>query len=61
LQDITEEDAVKEGTVYYIASGNPECEEMSMRGQFSMLWDSINGKAYPWDSNPWVWVVEFKR
>ena len=24
------------------------------------LWDSINGKKYPWESNPWVWVVGFK-
>jgi len=27
------------------------------------LWDSINGKkkVCDWQSNPWVWVVEFKR
>jgi hypothetical protein len=30
------------------------------RESFESLWDSINGKKYPWDSNPWVWVVEFK-
>lgn len=24
------------------------------------LWDSINGKKYPWISNPWVWVIAFK-
>ena len=27
---------------------------------FRDLWDSINGKTYPWKDNPWVWVVEFK-
>lgn len=28
---------------------------------FRRLWDSINGKKYPWASNPWVWVLEFER
>lgn len=28
---------------------------------FQSLWDSINGKTYPWASNPWVFVIEFKR
>jgi hypothetical protein len=28
---------------------------------FAHLWDSINGKSYPWSANPWLWVVEFKR
>ena len=27
---------------------------------YRSLWDSINDKKYPWESNPWVWVVEFK-
>ncbi len=32
------------------------------RSSFLSLWDSINEKrGYPWESNPWVWVVEFKR
>jgi hypothetical protein len=25
------------------------------------LWDSINGKKYPWKSNPWVWAYTFKK
>jgi hypothetical protein len=30
-------------------------------GVFKRLWDSINGKKYPWVSDPWVFVIEFKR
>lgn len=32
-----------------------------LEGQFRLLWDSINGKKYPWESNPRVWVYEFRR
>ena len=29
---------------------------------FQTLWDSINAKrGYGWDTNPWVWVVEFEH
>lgn len=28
---------------------------------FESLWQSINAKKHPWESNPWVWVYEFKR
>jgi len=55
LQDITEEDAKKEGvtiTEYYAMSRHPH------RSAFIDLWDSIYSN---WDANPWVWVVEFRR
>ena len=29
--------------------------------EFKQLWESINGKKHPWDSNPWVWVIEFTK
>lgn len=62
VQDITENDAVAEGTTNYLMAGGRQHEEMSMRAQFSMLWDSLNVKrGYGWEVNPWVWVYEFER
>lgn len=31
------------------------------RTHYASLWDSINFKRVPWASNPWVWVIEFRR
>ncbi len=28
---------------------------------FRTLWHELNGKAYPWASNPWVWKIAFRR
>ena len=54
LQDITFDDARKEGS--YLAS------DVDDEGGFINLWDSINLKrGYGWDTNPWVWVIEFRR
>lgn len=33
----------------------------SARHGYELLWDSLNGRTYPWASNPWVWVVKFKQ
>jgi len=38
-----------------------EDEALTFREAYGNLWDSINGKKYPWVSNPWGWVIEFKR
>ncbi len=53
-QDISEEDAFAEGIQGGDWLGDP-C------GEFAKLWDSINAKKHPWSSNPWVWVVSFRR
>jgi hypothetical protein len=56
LQDISEDDAKAEGV-------EPLARQIGTdyRGAFQNLWDSINKDRTPWDSNPWVWVVEFRR
>ncbi len=57
--NMTEEDAIKEGVQAVISKKihgwTPNCLE------FSLLWDSINGKTCPWRSNPTPWVIEYKR
>ena len=33
-----------------------------IRAYFASFWDSLNAKrGHSWESNPWVWVPEFKR
>ena len=47
VQDITEEDAQAEG--------------VDSLADFIELWDKLNAKrGYGWDTNPWVWVIEFR-
>mgnify|MGYP000054621868 CR=1 FL=1 len=31
------------------------------RDAYARLWDLINGEKHPWESNPWVWVINFER
>lgn len=55
LQDIDDDQAVKEG-----------CNDYSSTAfGFCYLWDSTIKKSdfdrYGWDANPWVWVIEFER
>ena len=58
LQAISEEDAAAEGVDPMVVLPG---DVLSHAAAFGMLWDSINHKSAPWDSNPWVWVVEFER
>lgn len=60
LQDISEDDAIAEG-VYagFLEYDNGEGTETA-KESFALLWNSLNGSG-SWKSNPWVWVVEFKR
>jgi len=60
LQDITPTDTWREGIDPHITGKIGEDHEMDVRA-FRDLWDSINEKKHPWESNPWVWVVTFKQ
>ena len=57
LHSISEEDAKAEGV-------DPDAVIpffMSHKETFMILWDDINKKrGYGWDTNPWVWVVDFE-
>lgn len=62
LQDISESDARAEGVDlndWYTESPDPN--KSPYRYAFAQLWDSINAKKHPWSSNPWVWVIEFRK
>lgn len=70
LQDISSKDIIAEGAV-----DRPHVDQFGMnpvsafdgkvyldlRSLWAAGWDSINDSRAPWSSNPWVWVLEFKR
>jgi hypothetical protein len=61
LQDISEEDAVAEGCLHTGLGISISADEIeTAKEQYQRLWDSINGKG-SWESNPMVWVIEFKE
>jgi hypothetical protein len=58
VREISEADAKAEG----VRLQPIDCvEREKWRTSFEYIWQHINGKTHPWSSNPWVWVVEFKR
>lgn len=70
LRDISEGDADAEGFGGYFparAFPNHAWSQAALDGDksipecFAELWDAINGKRAPWSSNPWVWVIDFRR
>lgn len=58
LQDITEEEAEKEGAKAY---GSNNCSGTSARIAFAEIWDNTAKPEYEWRNDPWVWVIEFER
>ena len=71
LQAITEEDANREGVEYMdgLLDESDLCRVAKEMGAmatdsrvwFACLWDRLNASRAPWDSDPWVWRVEFRR
>jgi hypothetical protein len=58
LQDISEEDIVREGAWNPAHSVDEVFSEAYEA--WSELWDSINAKrGYGWDMNPFCWVIDF--
>ena len=72
VKDISESDAISEGVGFgfqmnagwpdynNIKDGVCQVTQDTPEMSFATLWDSINGSE-SWDSNPWVWVVEFEK
>lgn len=61
LQDISENDAYKEGAKQgYDYPLTVDQKYVNSIEFFSRIWNSIHGPG-SWKTNPWVWVVEFKR
>ena len=55
LQDISSPDIHAEGLPIIANSATPLL-------WYREIWDKLNAKrGYAWKSNPWVWVIEFKR
>jgi len=76
LQEISADDATAEGIDQWsIPTGGGDFQDYQHNyldpdrpfqsdevASFRSLWNSINDKrGHGWDTNPWVWVVEFKK
>lgn len=67
LQDITDEEAKKEGANLKNGKnvGWKEKMERTAIQRFAEIWDKTIKKneldIYGWSANPWIWVIEFER
>lgn len=60
LHCITEADAIAEGVDSVSMADVRRNGALTRRYDFAQLWEKINGKG-SWETNPWVWVIGFKR
>ena len=72
LQEISEEGAIAEGISPISPGYNGVMWSAKIADEtlcsrdpidlYSLVWDTLNAKrGYSWSSNPWVWVIEFKK
>ncbi len=62
LQEISESDAKAEGCEPAIAGQDADGPIKTYRTGYVYLWNAINeDRGFGWLTNPWVWVLEFKR
>ena len=72
LQDISFDDCLAEGVIWTrhwrdvtseeLPQGASEGASSDARAAFRRMWDAVNAKrGFPWESNPWVWTIEFRR
>ena len=60
VQQITTADTRREGVNVEQYMQDTHTSGEPFTHPFAALWDSLNAKrSYSWDSNPWIWVVEF--
>jgi len=56
LQEISDVDALAEG-IQIKSEGIPITTPKKWYG---IYWNRLNAKrGWPWESNPWIWVIEF--
>ncbi|WP_063901872.1 hypothetical protein [Burkholderia pseudomultivorans] len=65
LQSISEPDARAEGVTiadHHLRGYRADAYRPPSIRACHELWDSLNAtRGHGWDTNPWVWVIEFKR
>ncbi len=62
VNDISEDDAFAEGIDAPRTGKSPIGEPAEAIYEYMRLWDVLNfNRGYSWQSNPFVWVLEFKR
>ena len=67
LHEIKAIEVISEGVQFeqhteFENGGLTPCDEIRAWQAFSDGWNNLNAKrGFSWDSNPWVWVIEFKK